>query len=160
MTEDREGPLAALGGKYIITIGMNCTLGDSTVFCVAQVALTPDERASEAEASPSNARVVSGVSIALSLSLSLAPSFPPFGTRPPPPIKTACVARVRPSVRSSFSLSVCLTHLGGRWKNATEKKERVEEERSQVREKRRRRQPQQQLRHPSMDWIDRLDPSM
>ena len=51
----------------------------------------------------------------LYLSLSLA-SFLPFGTRPPPPIKTACVAR----------LSVCLTHLRGRGENATEKKERAE----------------------------------
>ena len=51
------------------------------------------------DARHSGARVVSGVSISfLSLSLSLA-SFLPFGTLPPPPIKT---------------LSLCLTHLVGK----------------------------------------------
>ena len=61
--------------------------------------LTSEERGLS---SPPRVRVVSGVSLSLSL-LSLPPSsFLPFGTLPPPPIKTAC-ACVR--ARSSFRLS-------------------------------------------------------
>ena len=50
--------MRSMGGKYIITNGT--ALGGSTVFCVALTS---------GEASPSRARVVSGVSISLFLSL-------------------------------------------------------------------------------------------